>query len=130
MLIVLKNNANKVKKHVQKFETTKIKLAKWSLIGIFFLERFPHPDKYSCLICRSFADPPLKISVYSIGMSHWVGRRGNMNTYQGGGISWVKIIPIKCLFASLFFGIIFPLVGSGLFHKYSYEISKPKLWYI
>ena len=109
---MLENNVNKTRKHVQKFETAKIKLANGRLIGIFFLERFPHPDKYLCEIGCSFSDPFLKISIYSIGMSHLVGRRGHMNTYQGGQISQVEIIPIKCHFTSLFFGIISPLVGS------------------
>ena len=53
-----------------------------------------------------------------------------MNTYQGRGTSQGKIIPIKRHFASLIFGIIFPLVGSRSPDKYSYEISKPKLVYI
>ena len=63
-------------------------------------------------------------------MSHWVGRGGHMNTYQGGGTSQGKIIPIKRRFATLIFGIISPLVGSGPTDKYSYEISKPKMAYI
>ena len=97
---------------------------------MFFVERFPHPDKYSCEIGRSFADPSLKISIFSIGMSHWVGRGGHMNTYQGGGTSQGKIIPIKRHVASLILGIISPLVVSGHSDKYSYEISKPKLVYM
>ena len=63
-------------------------------------------------------------------MSHWVGCGGHMNTYQGGGTSQGKITPIKCHFASLIFGIISPLVGSGTPDKYSCEISKPQLVYI
>ena len=63
-------------------------------------------------------------------MSHWVGRGGHMNTYQGGGTSQGKIIPIKRHFASLVFGIISLLVGWGPPDKYSHEISKPKLVYI
>ena len=50
-----------------------------------------------------------------------------MNTYQGRGTSQGKIIPIKRHFASLIFGIISPLVGSGPPDEYSYEISKPRL---
>ena len=82
------------------------------------------------MIDRSFADPSLKIRIFLIGMSHWVGRGGHLNTYQGGGASQRKIIPIKRHFASLIFEIISPLVGSGLDDKYSYEISKLKLVYI
>ena len=108
----------------------KIKLAKWRLIEIIFLDRFPHPDEYSCEIDQSFADPCLKISIFSIYMSHWVWRGGHMNTYPGGGTSQGKIIPIKRHFASLIFGIVSPLVGFGLPDKYSYETSKPKLVYI
>ena len=40
-----------------------------------------------------------------------------------------KIIPIKRHFASLMFGIVSRLVGSGPPNKYSYEISKPTLIY-
>ena len=36
-----------------------------------------------------------------------------MNTYQRGGTSQAKTISIKRHFASLIFGIISPLVGSG-----------------
>ena len=64
-------------------------------------------------IGRSFADPSLKISIFSIGMWHWVGCGGHMNTYHGGGTSQGKIILIKRHFASLIFGIISPLVDSG-----------------
>ena len=110
---MFENNVNKTRKHVQKFETAKIKLANGRLIEIFFLEKFPHPDKYFCEIGCSFSDPSLKISIYSIGVSHLVGGREHMNTYQGGRISQVEIIPIKCHFASLFFGIISPQVGSA-----------------
>ena len=53
-----------------------------------------------------------------------------MNTYQGGGSSEGKIIPIKRHFASLIFGIISRLVGSSPPDKYEHEISKPKLVYI
>ena len=59
-------------------------------LELFFLERFPHPDKYSCEISRSFADPFLKISIFSIGISHWVEHGEHMNTYQGGGTSQGK----------------------------------------
>ena len=52
-----------------------------------------------------------------------------MNTYQGGGTSQGKIIPIKRHFASLIFGIISPLVGLSPPDMYSYEISNPN-WYI
>ena len=62
-------------------------------------------------------------------MSHWVGRGGHMNVYQGGRTSQGKIIPTKRSFAGLIFGIITPLVGSGPPDKYSYEISMPKLVY-
>ena len=99
-------------------------------LELFFRERFPNPDKYSCGIGQSFADPSLKISIFSIGMLHWVGRWGHMSTYQGGGTSQGKVISIKRHFASLIFGIISPLVGSASPDKYSYEISKPKLVYI
>ena len=51
-------------------------------------------------------------------MSHWVGRGGHMNTYQGGGISEGEIIPIKRHFASLIFEIISRLVGSSPPDKY------------
>ena len=63
-------------------------------------------------------------------MSHWVGRGGHMNTYQGRGTSQGKIVPIKRHFAILIFGIISPLVGSSPTDKYSYEISKPKTVYM
>ena len=53
-----------------------------------------------------------------------------MNTYEVGGTSQGRIIPMKRHFASLIFGIISPLVGSGPCDKYSYEISKPTLVYI
>ena len=36
-----------------------------------------------------------------------------MNTYQGGGSSQGKKVPIKRHFASLIFGIISPLVDSS-----------------
>ena len=77
-----------------------------------------------------FADSSLKISIFPIGLLNWVGGGGDMNTYQGGGISQGKIIPIKRHFASLIFGIISPLVGSGSPDKYSYEISMSKLVHI
>ena len=80
---------------------------------LFFLERFPNPDKYSYEIDQSFADPYLKISIFSTSMSCWVGRGGHMNTYQGGEASQGKIIPIKRHFVSLIFEIVSPLVGSG-----------------
>ena len=66
-------------------------------------------------------------NIFSIGMSHWVGRGGHMNIYKGGGTSQGKVIPIKRHFAGAIFGTILPLVGSGPPDKYSYEISKPKL---
>ena len=56
-------------------------------LELFFLERYPYPDKYSCGIDRLFPDLSLKISIFSIGMLHWVGCGGHMNTYQGGGTS-------------------------------------------
>ena len=99
-------------------------------LELFFLKRLSHLHKYSCEIGWSFADPSLKIYIFSIGMLHWVGRREHMNTYQGGGTSQGKIIPIKRHFASLVFGIFSQLVGSYPPNKYSYEISKPKLVYI
>ena len=52
--------------------------------------------------------PSLEITICSIGMSHWVRRRGHMNTHQDGETSQRKIIPIKRHFASLIFGIISP----------------------
>ena len=85
---------------------------------------------YSCKIGRSFAETSLKISIFSIGMSHWVVRGGHVNTFQGGGTFQGKIIPIKRHFTSLIFGIISPLVGSGPPDKYSYKISKPKFVYM
>ena len=96
------------------------KLNQWSdvWLELFLLERFPHPDKYPCEIGRSFADPSLKISIFSISTSHWVGRGGHMNTYQGGGASQGKIIPINRHFASLISGITSPLIGSGSPDKY------------
>ena len=39
------------------------------------------PPLVSCEIGRSFADPSLEIPIYSIGISHWVGHGGHMNTY-------------------------------------------------
>ena len=81
-------------------------------LELFSLERFPHPDKCSYEIDRSFANLSLKISIFSIGMLHWVGREGHMNTYQGGRTSQGKLIPIKRHFASSIFGTIFPLFGS------------------
>ena len=96
----------------------------------FSLRGSPHPDKYLCESGRSFADPSLKISIFSIGKSHWIGRGGHMNTYQGGETSQGKIIPIKRHFVSLILGIISPLVGSDRPDNYLYEISKPKLVYI
>ena len=57
-----------------------------------------------------------------------------MNTYQGGGTSQGKIIPIKRHFASFFFlvrvGNYFSVSWFRPPDKYSYEISKPKLLYI
>ena len=50
-----------------------------------------------------------------------------MNTYKVGGTSQGRIIPMKRHFASLIFGIISPLVGSGPPDECSYEISKPRL---
>ena len=88
------------------------------MVGIIF-QRFPHPEKYSCEIGRSFANPSLKIYIFSIGMSHWVGLGGHVNTYQGRGTSQGKLIPIKHHFASLIFGIISALVGFGPPDKYS-----------
>ena len=80
------------------------------MIGIIFPWRFPHPDKYSCEIGRSFANTTLKIYIFSISISHWVGRGGHMNTFQDGGTSRGKNIPIKRHFTRLIFGIISPLV--------------------
>ena len=52
--------------------------------------------------------------LFSIGMSHWVGRGGHM---MGEPLK-KKLISIKHHFASLIFRIISPLVGSGPPDKY------------
>ena len=52
------------------------------MLELFFIERFPHPERYSCETGRSFGDPS------NIYLFNWYvalgGRGGHKNTYRGG----------------------------------------------
>ena len=80
------------------------------MIELFFIERFPHPDRYSCETGRSFGDPFLNIYLFNWYVALG-GRGGHKNSYEGWGkTSQGRIISIKFHFASLIFGITSPLV--------------------
>ena len=111
-------------------EIPKFKLAKWRLIGIIFLWEVPHCDKYwdRTIVRRSFFKEIYIFNWYvALG---WVWRAYEYLSWWGNLSR--KIILIKRHFARLIFGIISPLVDSGLPlpDKYSHEIWKPKSLYI
>ena len=109
-------------------------------LELFFLERFPHPDKDSYAFhTRPSATYRLKKYMSFKKGLRTIGR-SYMNVYQCGGTSQGKIVPIKRHFVSLIFGIFLHRIRNNLrnavkilrfmaieffaFHLEAFQISK------